>query len=86
MAWTRARNGEALGGRRWAAIHRQFRSQVDALTPNARRLTPLILTAGSAAVAIIEAVVGIAQLAEHRTVAPTVAGSIPVSHPRIFLQ
>jgi hypothetical protein len=25
--------------------------------------------------------VGIAQLAEHRTVAPTVAGSIPVSHP-----
>src|ERR1700722_10916305 len=27
-------------------------------------------------------VVGIAQLAEHRTVAPTVAGSIPVSHPR----
>ena len=27
--------------------------------------------------------VGIAQLAEHRTVAPTVAGSIPVSHPRI---
>jgi hypothetical protein len=26
--------------------------------------------------------VGIAQLAEHRTVAPTVAGSIPVSHPR----
>src|SRR6266404_5884378 len=29
--------------------------------------------------------VGIAQLAEHRTVAPTVAGSIPVSHPRIFL-
>ena len=24
---------------------------------------------------------GIAQLAEHRTVAPTVAGSIPVSHP-----
>ena len=26
-------------------------------------------------------VVGIAQLAEHRTVAPTVAGSIPVSHP-----
>src|ERR1700689_1926495 len=28
--------------------------------------------------------VGIAQLAEPRTVAPTVAGSIPVSHPRIF--
>ena len=27
---------------------------------------------------------GIAQLAEHRTVAPTVAGSIPVSHPRFF--
>src|SRR5579872_2278810 len=25
--------------------------------------------------------VGIAQLAEHRTVAPAVAGSIPVSHP-----
>ncbi len=24
---------------------------------------------------------GVAQLAEHRTVAPTVAGSIPVSHP-----
>jgi hypothetical protein len=36
-------------------------------------------------VAIISVVVGIAQLAEHRTVAPTVAGSIPVSHPR-FLQ
>ena len=35
------------------------------------------------AVAIIETAVGIAQLAEHRTVAPTVAGSIPVSHPRI---
>src|ERR1700691_2173170 len=31
---------------------------------------------------IIETAVGIAQLAEHRTVAPTVAGSIPVSHPR----
>ncbi len=30
---------------------------------------------------IITVVVGIAQLAEHRTVAPTVAGSIPVSHP-----
>jgi hypothetical protein len=30
--------------------------------------------------------VGIAQLAEHRTVAPTVAGSIPVSHPRFFLE
>jgi hypothetical protein len=28
------------------------------------------------------AAVGIAQLVEHRTVAPTVAGSIPVSHPR----
>jgi DUF4097 and DUF4098 domain-containing protein YvlB len=28
--------------------------------------------------------VGIAQLAEHRTVAPTVAGSIPVSHPNSF--
>ena len=28
--------------------------------------------------------VGIAQLAEHRTVAPTVAGSIPVSHPKFF--
>jgi hypothetical protein len=27
--------------------------------------------------------VGVAQLAEHRTVAPDVAGSIPVSHPRI---
>jgi hypothetical protein len=26
--------------------------------------------------------VGVAQLAEHRTVAPVVAGSIPVSHPR----
>ena len=25
--------------------------------------------------------VGVAQLAEHRTVAPVVAGSIPVSHP-----
>ena len=36
-------------------------------------------------VAIMRAAVGIAQLAEHRTVAPTVAGSIPVSHPRIFL-
>ena len=34
-------------------------------------------------VAIMRAAVGIAQLAEHRTVAPTVAGSIPVSHPRI---
>ena len=34
------------------------------------------------AVAIIETAVGIAQLAEHRTVAPTVAGSIPVSHPK----
>ncbi len=33
---------------------------------------------------IINVAVGIAQLAEHRTVAPTVAGSIPVSHPRIF--
>src|SRR5260370_8693260 len=31
---------------------------------------------------IIKQAVGIAQLAEHRTVAPTVAGSIPVSHPR----
>ncbi len=36
-------------------------------------------------VAIMKTAVGIAQLAEHRTVAPTVAGSIPVSHPRIFL-
>jgi hypothetical protein len=36
-------------------------------------------------VVIIRTAVGIAQLAEHRTVAPTVAGSIPVSHPRIFL-
>jgi hypothetical protein len=26
--------------------------------------------------------VGVAQLAEHRTVAPVVAGSIPVSHPK----
>ena len=34
------------------------------------------------AVVIIDVAVGIAQLAEHRTVAPTVAGSIPVSHPR----
>jgi hypothetical protein len=34
------------------------------------------------AIAIIDQVVGIAQLVEHRTVAPTVAGSIPVSHPR----
>jgi hypothetical protein len=39
-----------------------------------------------AAVAIIVictiiSAVGIAQLVEHRTVAPTVAGSIPVSHP-----
>jgi hypothetical protein len=33
---------------------------------------------------IISMAVGIAQLAEHRTVAPTVAGSIPVSHPRFF--
>jgi hypothetical protein len=33
-------------------------------------------------VVIIDVAVGIAQLAEHRTVAPTVAGSIPVSHPR----
>jgi hypothetical protein len=33
---------------------------------------------------IITMAVGIAQLVEHRTVAPTVAGSIPVSHPRIF--
>jgi hypothetical protein len=31
-----------------------------------------------------EPVVGIAQLAEHRTVAPAVAGSIPVSHPKYF--
>src|SRR5437879_6331055 len=28
--------------------------------------------------------VGIAQLAEHRTVAPAVAGSIPVSHPKFL--
>ena len=28
---------------------------------------------------------GVAQLAEHRTVAPTVAGSIPVSHPNSSL-
>jgi hypothetical protein len=34
---------------------------------------------------IIDLAVGIAQLVEHRTVAPTVAGSIPVSHPRILL-
>ena len=27
--------------------------------------------------------VGVAQLAEHRTVAPDVAGSIPVSHPSV---
>jgi hypothetical protein len=33
-------------------------------------------------VVIIRTAVGIAQLAEHRTVAPTVAGSIPVSHPK----
>ena len=36
---------------------------------------------GGSEVAIMKAAVGIAQLAEHRTVAPTVAGSIPVSHP-----
>ena len=30
--------------------------------------------------------VGIAQLAEHWTVAPAVAGSIPVSHPRFWLE
>ena len=35
-------------------------------------------------VAIIIVAVGIAQLAEHRTVAPAVAGSIPVSHPNSF--
>lgn len=39
---------------------------------------------GGSEVAIMKAAVGIAQLAEHRTVAPTVAGSIPVSHPRFF--
>src|SRR5216684_2945757 len=33
---------------------------------------------------IINVAVGIAQLAEHRTVAPTVAGSIPVSHPNFL--
>jgi hypothetical protein len=36
-------------------------------------------------VVIIVEAVGIAQLVEHRTVAPTVAGSIPVSHPKKFL-
>ena len=35
---------------------------------------------------IINLAVGIAQLVEHRTVAPTVAGSIPVSHPRFILR
>jgi len=28
--------------------------------------------------------VGVAQLAEHRTVAPVVVGSIPISHPNVF--
>jgi hypothetical protein len=41
----------------------------------------------AAAIAIIVicniSVVGVAQLVEHRTVAPTVAGSIPVSHPNV---
>jgi hypothetical protein len=29
--------------------------------------------------------VGVAQLAEHRTVAPDVVGSIPISHPRVSI-
>jgi hypothetical protein len=28
--------------------------------------------------------VGVAQLAEHRTVAPDVVGSIPITHPILF--
>ena len=47
------------------------------LLPTIRRPSDAIRLAA----AIIEKAVGVAQLAEHRTVAPTVAGSIPVSHP-----
>jgi hypothetical protein len=39
---------------------------------------------GAVAIIVVcnASVVGVAQLVEHRTVAPTVAGSIPVSHPK----
>jgi hypothetical protein len=29
--------------------------------------------------------VGVAQLAEHRTVAPDVVGSIPITHPKVSI-
>ena len=44
-----------------------------------------ISNSGSSRVVIIEKTVGVAQLAEHRTVAPDVVGSIPISHPSILL-
>jgi hypothetical protein len=47
-----------------------------------QRIAVAIISVAVSEVAIMSMVVGIAQLAEHRTVAPTVAGSIPVSHPR----
>jgi hypothetical protein len=57
---------------------------MDDLTWNCRRDLRMPVSDIAKRSCIINVAVGIAQLAEHRTVAPTVAGSIPVSHPKFF--
>ena len=66
----------SVGRLKWLGCNRESVTNSDADEPSTlpTRLSPHI-------VIINTILVGVAQLAEHRTVAPTVAGSIPVSHP-----
>src|SRR5580693_9130764 len=73
-----------MGGAGWGgaygrkSLNRRERGEL----PRRTRRKTARASHDSSEVVIIRTAVGIAQLAEHRTVAPTVAGSIPVSHPK----
>ena len=51
------------------------------------RFPPISIDAGfSVNCPLLNPLVGVAQLVERRSVAPNVAGSIPVAHPRYILE
>jgi hypothetical protein len=55
--------------------------------PRPLRLPPISIDAGfSVNCPLLNPLVGVAQLVERRSVAPNVAGSIPVAHPNLTLQ
>src|SRR5277367_3839217 len=78
------RAGASVQEKGFGTDGRVFRNGVAVETPRGRFFASAFPSRESSVNWVHRTAVGVAQLVERRSVAPNVAGSIPVSHPKIL--